>query len=157
MKAGDLYLQIPIHSGQVCRVDYSNCGLRSRAGVCVDIIQRRARRVPRVSLVSCDDHCRAFVFRSQVGSPECAINAEAQQTLLIKFLLTVRSKWLLSRSLSLSHIFLPSVCPITHALLLTWASAGVGSTPDLPPSALCSLCQSARPAFAQRSTAPCTR
>ena len=54
----------------------------------------------------------------QVGSPECAINAEAQQTLLIKFLLTVRQ----SNGcfcLSLSDLSLPSVCPITHALLLT--------------------------------------
>jgi hypothetical protein len=46
----------------------------------------------------------------QVGSPECAINAEAQQTLLIKFLLTVRQSngcfYLSSPSLSF-----PSLCP----------------------------------------------
>jgi len=154
MKAGDLYLQIPIHSGQVCRVDYSNCGLRSRAGVCVDIIiQRRAcREYPLCLAMTIAVH---LCF--QVGSPECAINAEAQQTLLIKFLLTVRqSNGCLSLPL-LAQPLLSLPLPIKHALLLTWASAGVGSTPDLPPSALCSLYQSARPAFAQRSTAPCTR
>ena len=42
-------------------------------------------------IFACNKRCRACALGRQVGSPECMIEAEAQETLLLKFALTVRN------------------------------------------------------------------